>query len=235
MIGDFAYHALTRLGIKETVKAFVPHSLMRPWRPALKHEILALESKKSDWNLIELRAASELAESSWRGLGSLAYEIICAYKPKVVVELGSHMGLSTFSMALGIRDLNEGGRVYAVDTWKGDAQAGRYGEDVYECFLSRRKQLGLEKVIQPLRMTFEEAHSKVPPEIDLLHIDGLHTWQAVNQDFEMYSPLMRSGGLVLFHDVNTGFPELKKYWRRLCRRYEHYLIPYSHGFGIIRV
>jgi len=37
--------------------------------------------------------------------------------------------------------------------------------------------------------------------IDLLFIDGDHSYEGVKMDWEMYSPLVRSGGLVAFHDT----------------------------------
>jgi cephalosporin hydroxylase len=37
--------------------------------------------------------------------------------------------------------------------------------------------------------------------LDFLFIDGDHTYQGVRMDFEMYSPLVRSGGLIAFHDI----------------------------------
>jgi glycosyltransferase involved in cell wall biosynthesis/cephalosporin hydroxylase len=48
-------------------------------------------------------------------------------------------------------------------------------------------------------------------EIDLLMIDGDHTYEGVKSDYEMYAPLVRSGGLIAFHDVlpHPGFPTCK--------------------------
>jgi predicted O-methyltransferase YrrM len=37
--------------------------------------------------------------------------------------------------------------------------------------------------------------------LDLLYIDGDHSYQGVKSDFEMYSSLVRPGGLIVFHDV----------------------------------
>ena len=37
--------------------------------------------------------------------------------------------------------------------------------------------------------------------IDLLFIDGDHSLQGVTSDFTLYSPLVRAGGLIIFHDI----------------------------------
>lgn len=38
--------------------------------------------------------------------------------------------------------------------------------------------------------------------IDFLFIDGDHSYEGVKQDFEMYSPFVKPGGLIAFHDIN---------------------------------
>ena len=40
--------------------------------------------------------------------------------------------------------------------------------------------------------------------IDLLFIDGDHSRAGVMEDFEDYSPLVRSGGFIVFHDVDPN-------------------------------
>ena len=63
-------------------------------------------------------------------------------------------------MALALRELGEGGTVQAVDTWQGDPHSVPYdSEEVYQNFLNIRKELGLEDVIVPLRMTFRKGKS----------------------------------------------------------------------------
>jgi hypothetical protein len=37
-----------------------------------------------------------------------------------------------------------------------------------------------------------------------LFIDGDHTYEGVRRDFEMYSPLVRKGGIIAFHDIYPG-------------------------------
>jgi predicted O-methyltransferase YrrM len=37
--------------------------------------------------------------------------------------------------------------------------------------------------------------------LDLLFIDGDHSYEGVSSDYQMYSPLVRKGGLIAFHDI----------------------------------
>lgn len=56
---------------------------------------------------------------------------------------------------------------------------------------------------------------------DLLFIDGDHSYEGVKQDFEMYAPLVRPGGVIAFHDIlDTTFHHnagcyVDRLWREL--------------------
>jgi len=54
---------------------------------------------------------------------------------------------------------------------------------------------------------------------DFLFIDGNHSFQAVSEDFKNYSPFLKSGGLVGFHDV-VYHHEVGEFFRSLPRRKE---------------
>jgi len=43
--------------------------------------------------------------------------------------------------------------------------------------------------------------------VDFLFIDGDHSYEGVSKDFEMYSPLVRKGGIIAFHDICPGREE----------------------------
>ncbi len=56
--------------------------------------------------------------------------------------------------------------------------------------------------------------------IDLLFIDGDHTYEGVSQDYLMYSPLVRPGGMIAFHDiVKTPWPgcQVDRFWGELVQ------------------
>ncbi len=55
--------------------------------------------------------------------------------------------------------------------------------------------------------------------VDLLFIDGDHTYLGAKKDYEMYSPLVQKGGLIIFHDirryVDKPKAEVDKLWNEL--------------------
>ena len=57
--------------------------------------------------------------------------------------------------------------------------------------------------------------------IDFLFIDGDHTYEGVKQDFKMYKHLVKSGGWIVFHDINDTEKHRKrnvfvgKFWGEL--------------------
>lgn len=55
--------------------------------------------------------------------------------------------------------------------------------------------------------------------VDFLFIDGDHTEAGVRQDYEFYSPLVRPGGLIAFHDIVDDQPletnQVQHFWKKL--------------------
>jgi predicted O-methyltransferase YrrM len=62
-------------------------------------------------------------------------------------------------------------------------------------------------------------------QLDYLFIDADHTYEGVRRDFEMYSPLVRSGGMVAFHDIVTHQQEtqceVERFWNEIKQHYRH--------------
>ena len=79
--------------------------------------------------------------------------------------------------------------------------------------------------------------------VDLLFIDGDHSPEGVEADFRMYSPLVRAGGLVAFHDIVPGPAEhvggVPEFWRRIRGRDSHELVAdwgqRGCGIGVLRL
>jgi predicted O-methyltransferase YrrM len=78
-------------------------------------------------------------------------------------------------------------------------------------------------------------------QVDVLFIDGDHTYEGVKKDFELYSPMMRKGGLIAFHDItpslNNSEIEVPQFWNELRDAYENLEIKFQQdeaGIGILR-
>jgi predicted O-methyltransferase YrrM len=57
--------------------------------------------------------------------------------------------------------------------------------------------------------------------LDVLFIDGDHSYEGVRQDYEMYRRLVRPGGIIAFHDIiRTAFEncEVDKFWTELTQK-----------------
>ena len=76
--------------------------------------------------------------------------------------------------------------------------------------------------------------------IDFLFIDGDHHFDFVKQDWQFYSPLVRKGGIVFFHDVIYQSPneEVYKFWPSVKLVYPYVElrgVNYSTGCGLVFV
>ena len=62
--------------------------------------------------------------------------------------------------------------------------------------------------------------------LDLLFIDGDHTYKGVKKDFKLYSPLVRKHGIIAFHDIvkvpSDENVEVNKFWNDLKKNYKYY-------------
>ena len=124
-----------------------------------------------------------ISESAWLGHIPFAFWIIDALKPKRFVELGTHNGSSYLAFCQAVQQLHLSTESFAVDTWKGDEHSGYYGEEVFAKLApyNNEKYGSFSRLI---RLYFDEAVGCFEDEsIDLLHIDGLHTYEAVKHDF----------------------------------------------------
>lgn len=175
--------------------------------------------------------------ASWAGHQPFAYLLVGELRPKAIVELGTYWGDSYFTFCQAIADFAIECGVTAVDTWRGDVHSGEYGDDVFSD-VSAHNAEHYGSFSRLLRMTFDEALAQFPDaSVDLLHIDGLHTYDAVKHDFESWLPKLRPGSVVLFHDIAEHRDDFGvwKLWEELADRYEHFAFDHGHGLGVIRL
>ena len=175
------------------------------------------------------------ASSAWIEHVPFAFWLVDVLRPSTIVELGTHHGVSYSAMCQAVKSLGLPTRCFAVDTWKGDEHAGHYPEEIYRDFATFHDQR-YGAFSHLVRSTFDEALPHFEDQsIDLLHIDGLHTYEAVRHDFESWLPKLSRNGIVMFHDTNVrerGFGVFQV-WSEFSAGRLHFTFLHGHGLGIL--
>ena len=175
--------------------------------------------------------------SPWGGHSFFAYDLVANTKPDTIVELGTFKGTSFFAFAQAVKDFNLKTQLNAVDTWEGDEHAGFYENDIYYLFKKIKEKYYNNLDIIEHKMLFDDAVKKFKDDsIDILHIDGLHTYEAVKHDFETWLPKVnKDTGIIMFHDVCVKRDDFGVYklWNELENKYSNIKIIEYHGLGVL--
>lgn len=171
--------------------------------------------------------------STWVDHLPFAYDLVAAIRPKMVVELGVYNGLSFFTFCQAMMEHDIDGVAYGIDCWEGDAHTDAYDDSIYQDVSAHARE-HYRGITYLLKMLFNDALQHFGEEsIDLLHIDGLHTYEAVQEDFTNWYPRVRPGGIVLFHDVMARIKDFGawKYFEELEASHPE-TFKFNHGFGL---
>jgi hypothetical protein len=176
-------------------------------------------------------------ESAWQEHTPFAGLLIELLRPRVYVELGVETGASYMAFCHAVASLGVPCTCYGIDTFYGDDHTGQYGREI-EARLRERHDPLYGSFSRIITSTFDEAVGYIADgSIDLLHIDGLHTYEAVAHDFATWAPKLSSRAVVLFHDTNVrerGFG-VWRFWDELRARFKHFGFRHGHGLGVLAV
>jgi hypothetical protein len=181
---------------------------------------------------------NRIAPSAWIEHTPFAMAIMRMHEPITMAELGVHNGVSYCAFCDAVKKYSLRTRCFGIDTWKGDAQAGFYDENVYEDLRGFHDQ-NYSEFSTLIRASFDHALKMVFADeaLDLLHIDGFHTYEAIDHDFESWIPKMSHKGIILMHDTaerQPGFGVWKKI-AELRNRYPVFEFFHEHGLGVVFV
>ncbi len=148
--------------------------------------------------------------------------LVADTRPRVVVEIGTARGGTLF---IWTRAAAPDATIVSIDLPGGLFGGGypRLKAPLYRRLALPGQELHLLRgdshSIETLQRLKEILQGR---KIDFLFIDGDHRYEGVKRDYELYSPLVREGGIIAFHDIVPGPPEMvggvPRFWRELKQR-----------------
>jgi hypothetical protein len=210
---------------------FGPLADTHPDAPLALNGDLIIETLRAA--LMEVRI---LTFSAWRELVPTLFCLFALTRPRRFVELGTYNGMSFFAACQAAEALGLTTQCIAVDNWIGDAHNSFHPKAVFEDFCTNLKDNFPNQFY--VQAHFEHAVDCFESEsIDLLHIDGFHTYAAVKTDFDTWLPKMSKTGVVIFHDINVHDREFGvwRLWEELRSKYPSFSLFHCHGLGILCV
>lgn len=155
----------------------------------------------------------------------LLLDLLQSRPPERVLEIGTSNGGTLFLLS---RIATPEACIISIDLPLG-AYGGGYPawkRPFYRAFAIKKQKIHLVRADSHDRATREKVTTILQcQELDLLFIDGDHTYEGAKNDFEMYEPLVRRGGFIALHDIVPHHPGsgcgVDRYWNELKHSHEH--------------
>jgi len=138
---------------------------------------------------------SGLGRGAW-----LVHGLALSMKPSVCVEIGSARGCSACYIGLALRQLKRG-RLYAIDPHTRTDWNDFLSVDTYEVMRRNLRAFRVEEYVEVVRKYSGDAAKDWNQPIDMLFIDGDHSYEGVKRDWSLFMPHVREFGIVVFHDT----------------------------------
>jgi len=193
------------------------------------------------WIMTEPKFESDLINPQlkfayWEGHRDFVYDLINFVKPGMITELGSQYGCSLFTFCQSVKDNGLDAKIRAVDMWSGDIGAPDTGEEVFALVNKIKDKFFSNLDIKLYQMRFDDALPDFQDgSIDILHIDGGHTFEDVDHDLKTWLPKLSEDGIILFHDVYSDIDDGScVHWRETKKKYSNFFdFEHSCGLGVL--
>lgn len=146
----------------------------------------------------------EFGENDKEALRNLVRKVL---KPGCqIVEIGSWLGAGSTRVIIEELQTCGSGKLYCVDTWEGSKNVTHHQDiaarhDLFETFLHNVKLAGGEAYVHPLKMASSDAAAIIEDGcMDLIFIDGDHSYTSASEDISLWKPKVREGGILCGHD-----------------------------------
>jgi predicted O-methyltransferase YrrM len=151
---------------------------------------------KDSKKLVKIVESSKIFSMNQQELEILQLlDLVKTLRPKRVMEIGTFRGGTLFLLS---QFCGQNSKIISLDN-----KYPPFYKSAMKKFSSQGRRISF------FEMDSHDSYSKILIErslagkkIDFLFIDGDHSYEGTKKDFEMYSPLVRSGGMIAFHDIN---------------------------------
>ncbi len=224
-----AIEILTKEGVKSFSKKALRYMAKRARIFIFPCALLKIKHLNKDFSL------NELLDFAFNDFGGLIkpvqvrseilelLRIVDGIKPKVILEIGTADGGTLF---LFTRIATEDATIISVDLPRRIFGGGypKWREVLYKSFALSSQKIHLLRMNSHEKWTVKQVTGILGGrKLDFLFIDGDHKYEGVKRDFEMYSPLVRQGGMIAFHDIVPGPAEnvggVPQFWKEIRDRY----------------
>ncbi len=184
-------------------------NVLTPFRPSAYRTLWrALHRGLLEERIKHLDLRSGLGDHAW-----VLHGLVRAMKPETCVEIGSARGKSAAYIGLALEQ-NGRGLLHAIDPhthteWNDDASV-----DTYTSMCRTLAAFGVSHRVRILRQYSREAASQWQAAIDMLFIDGDHSYEGCRADWELFSPHVAPFGVVVFHDTIWEIGTVDERYRR---------------------
>jgi predicted O-methyltransferase YrrM len=183
------------------------------------------------------KSAEELVDFAFNGCHGLIHpfqvkqeililaKILEQRRPNSVLEIGTASGGTLFIFC---RLAQAMASIVSIDVPAGQFGGGYHywKAPLYRAFVCGQQKIHLLQTDSHLDSTIKKVETLLGKQaIDFLHIDGDHTYEGVKKDFQMYSRLVRKGGLIVIHDITVNPPEpgcqVNRFWEEVKTTYNY--------------
>lgn len=178
------------------------------------------------------------------GYGWVHYGLLRSIKPHHVLCVGSRHGYIPAVLAQACKD-NGFGHVDFVDAgFGGDDDNHWTGEGYWKTPEGQAAfyDFNLHNFITLHVMTTNEFEKKARKRIkyDYIYIDGDHSYEGALRDYQLFWPMLRSGGFMSFHDISIkghrpeGEYGVWKVWKKIARKNAFSFEYLGSGLGVVQ-
>lgn len=175
---------------------------------------------------------------AWSGHLAFANDLIASTSPSLIVEVGAYLGESYFGFCQSVAENSLNCLCYGVGDWQHSShQCSFTANDLFTEVSSynEKNYAGFSYLIR--HDTDESAGQFSNESIDVLHLDRTPNYEQVREDFRLWFPKVKRGGLVLLHDIvlrDSGFG-VWRLWQEIEANFqETFSFHHSSGLGVVR-